>query len=161
MFVCVPGGTWRREDDWVSRCYGAREAAPVFIYSRTDTGPQEFVTFLMPRRAREEEKFVRETKAQGGRAFEVRGGSARDRLLLASDVQVQTENILSDGRWTWMRFAEDGALQEFVALDVSRIEICGQMTLHIAPVGWLYGCRAGKGWKVRTDAQENEFHVWH
>jgi hypothetical protein len=161
LFVFAPGGRWRREEGWVSRCYGSRAPASVFVFSRTARGPQEFVTFLLPRSAGAEPALVQEIMAQGGRAFEVRKGAARDLLLLAESTQIQVEGITSDGRWTWARFSEDGAIQEVVVLNASRIEICGQVTLDTAPVGRLYAQREGKGWTVKTDAQEKECHVWH
>src|SRR5262249_19799205 len=78
LFTFGNQGAWRREDGWVSPCYGTRIPAPVLIFSAQGDGDQEFVTFLVPRAAHAADSQVREIEARDGRAFEVCDGGARD-----------------------------------------------------------------------------------
>lgn len=110
-FVGGGGGLWRNEESWVSRCYGAREAATACRFSTEAEGAQEFVTFLVPRGAGEPDVRVREIEAEGGRAFEVTDGDRRDLLLLRRGPMVATAQITSDCEWAWLRFAGAESLE--------------------------------------------------
>jgi Heparinase II/III-like protein/Heparinase II/III N-terminus len=103
-FAADGGGAWQKEEGWVSRCYGAREAATVCRFSTEAEGAQEFVTFLIPRDAGDVDVRVREIKAEGGRAFEVTDGGRRDLLLLRRAGVVEAAQVASDCEWAWLRF---------------------------------------------------------
>jgi hypothetical protein len=117
-FATDGGGAWQKEEDWVSRCYGARETATICRFSTEAEGAQEFVTFLIPRDAGEGSVRMREIKAEGGRAFEVTDGDRRDLLLLrrTGGAMVETAQVSSDCDWAWLRFAraESGELSRSV-----------------------------------------------
>jgi hypothetical protein len=105
-------GAWHKEEGWVSRCYGAREAATVCRLHIEAVGAQEFVTFLVPRVAGDVGVRVREIKAEGGRAFEVRHGDRHDLLLLrrAGGPMVQAAQVASNCEWAWLRFAPESLI---------------------------------------------------
>lgn len=120
-------GGWRREDGWVSPCYGTRSPAPVLVFSTTGTGPQEFVTFLVPRTARSPKAALREVEARGGRAFEVRDDAVRDVCLLGSGPAVEGAGLVADFEWTWARWdSPGGAPRELVLLNGSFLSWQGQ-----------------------------------
>jgi hypothetical protein len=98
------GGTWWREEGWVSSHYAARTPAPVLIFSLSGVGDEEIVTFLVPRAASAANVQVRELEAHGGRAFEVQDGAVRDIVLLGSGLPVEAARMRSDFAWTWARF---------------------------------------------------------
>jgi len=100
-------GDWRREDGWVSHCYGSREPAPLCVYSAKTQGSEQFVTFLLPQ-AGAAKYSVREVDATGGRAFEVThaGGVDIVMILAAGSPQVETARLKSDAAWTWGRFTD-------------------------------------------------------
>lgn len=107
IFAFGGGGSWRREQGWVSRCYGERTAALVWSFAASAEGDHEFVTFLIPRVARAPRALVREIEATGGLAFEVRDSHTHDLLLLRQCATVSTPGITSDADWCWLRFGPD------------------------------------------------------
>lgn len=127
-FATDVGGAWRKEEGWVSRCYGAREAAAVYGFHTEAEGAQEFVTFLIPRDAGEDVVRVREIKAEGGRAFEVMDGERRDLLILRGHgPMVETAQVTSDCEWAWLRFAPESLIvAEMLLLGGRALSINGQ-----------------------------------
>src|SRR5205085_971889 len=82
LFTFCKTGGWRKEEGWVSQCYGRRMLAPVLRFSSEASGAQEFVTFMLPKAAQGSRARVEEVEAKGGRAFEVLDGDRRDVLML-------------------------------------------------------------------------------
>ena len=100
------GGLWREEEGWVSPCYRERSAAPVFSFTAEGAGAQEFITFLVPRRAGDEKTCVREIEAEHGRAFEILDAGARDVLIVGGGGRTaRAAGVVSDFDLTWARFA--------------------------------------------------------
>jgi hypothetical protein len=127
IFAFAESGKWRREDGWVSSCYGARSPAPVFIYSTTTSGNQQFITFLCPRAALAPIAQVQEVEAKGGQAFEIRNDAARDLVLLGAGRPVAAARMVSDFEWTWARFASSpDELRELVLLNGSFLSLEGK-----------------------------------
>jgi hypothetical protein len=127
------GGVWRREDGWVSTCYGARSPASVLVFSTRGASNQEFVTFLVPRAAQALKAQIQEIEARGGRAFEVWDGKVRDVLLLGTGFRVEAAPIVSDFEWTWARLAPDpGKPSELVLLSGSFLSLGGREIFRAA-----------------------------
>src|SRR5882762_1694490 len=106
---------WKRDDAWVSQCYGERAAAPGFVFSATASAGTDFVTFLVPQTL-SERLLVHEIEAIGGRAFEVVGESAHDIVMIKTGNRVETARLASDFDWTWARFSgeDESVPQELV-----------------------------------------------
>ncbi|HEX8148901.1 MAG TPA: alginate lyase family protein [Pyrinomonadaceae bacterium] len=110
-------GRWRAEEDWVSPCYGARVAAPVWTFEAEGEGPQDFVTVVLPRPAGAEAASVLSTEHDGGAAhfLEVSAGGARDLLVIGRAGRAASAGQLTtDFAWTWARLAPDGGVAEAV-----------------------------------------------
>lgn len=84
QIVTFGPGAWQLSTARVSRRYGAQESAQVATRTAHAKGPQEFITFLLPRN----EATVVEVPAATGRAFELR--DAKSHRVFA----------ISDSRWT-------------------------------------------------------------
>jgi hypothetical protein len=121
-------GAWRREEGWVSQCYGERSPGPILIYSASGAGNQEFVSFLVPRAAQSPSVEIRELEAEGGgRAFEIRDDAVRDLLLMGSAAPVAAARMVSDFEWTWARCAPGSdSPSEFVLLNGSYLALGGR-----------------------------------
>jgi hypothetical protein len=106
--VCFGGSNLRARIDkgWVSRVYGRREPALVVVFESTGTGPQEFITFLVPAR---EGKHVtvepRSTVYAAANAFQVTANLTRD-IVLFSDASrpVNCEPLRAQSLIAWSRF---------------------------------------------------------
>ncbi len=158
IFVCTEGGQWRTEESWVSRCYGERAAAPVSIFSKKIERAEQFVTFLVPRRADDENARVIAREAVGGRSFDVFGaGSGRDCVLLAGDGGfVETARLASDFAWGWARFAREDAdapPDEMLLIGGRLFRSDGVEVFKSAErAGYVFTRRTGRELHVETDA---------
>jgi hypothetical protein len=113
------GGRWHRKEGMVSRCYGERTTAPVLTFAVAEaTGEQEFVSFLVPRRAQSSSISVRELPSVvGGRAFTAREGNVCDYVLMkAGGGLFRIERFASDFEWAWARLSDDGEVLEELVL---------------------------------------------
>src|SRR5205085_2785832 len=137
LHVCAqPGGACHAAADWVSPAYGARVPAPLYKFSVTAAGAQEFITALVPLAASEmSARTLHELEAAGGRAYSLRVSAAQsvnangnpgrhcDLLLIkASDARaddmIEAARFRSDFAWTWARFgADEDVPEELVLLD--------------------------------------------
>ncbi|HLJ95940.1 MAG TPA: heparinase II/III family protein, partial [Gemmataceae bacterium] len=133
IFAPTRLGGWRRENGWVSLCYGSRAPAPVLVFSTTGVGNQEFVTFLVPRAAQAPKAEVQELPARGGRAFDVQDGDTHDVLLLGPGCPMEAAEIVSDFEWTWMRGEPNSnTLTEFVLLGGTFLRFQGREIVRTA-----------------------------
>jgi hypothetical protein len=165
IMAFTDGGVWHVDDAWVSGCYGARTVAPRGRFSARGTGPQEFLTFMIPRRAAEGAIGTREIDAVGGRAFELSDHDARDLVVTGGGETVTTGAITSDFKWCWARFDREGeVLKELVLIDgghlrIGEVEILslprraafavarrvgGVLRLEVDDIGWDVGLPAGE-----------------
>jgi hypothetical protein len=174
---------WRKESGFVSSCYGSRDQSQVFVLSTEAEGAQEFVTYLLPRRAGEREDMrVREVEALSGRAFELAAAGRRDLLLLGGDgPRAETDEVSVDGEWAWLRLKGLEGLEGFEGLDGSegfrgleddawsvkellllgsrRLLICGREVFESAErMAYLFARRAGDELHVETSA-EGDFSI--
>jgi uncharacterized heparinase superfamily protein len=160
-------GVWKVEDDWVSRCYGAREAAPVGRFSSRGEGAQEFVTFMLPQSAGVVASIRRKSVAAGASVFELRRGAALDLLLtrdagaVADDGLISDdERLTSDFEWTWARFDEAGALAEMILIAGRRCTLDGQAIIESRePIACVVVSRDGEEFVVETDAGQKRIAV--
>jgi hypothetical protein len=156
IFAFAQGGEWRKCEGWVSRCYGARTSAPVYVFSKTATGAQEFATFLIPRAgAQASSARVREREAKGGRAFEISLERARDLLLMGDGRAIEVDGWTTDAEWLWLRFAPDEIVpSELILLGGRRLAL-GEQEIFTAEerVKYLSVRRAGEQLIVETDAR--------
>jgi hypothetical protein len=164
-----PGGEWRTEQSWVSRCYGERTTAPLCVFSSASIGPTdgpspgasnsvEFTTFLIPRAVGEgraaSSSEVREVEAEGGKAFEFMKADARDLLLLTTaGPMVEALEVSSDFQCTWLRFErETGELREMVLLGGRALSIDGRKVFEAAEsAGYVVARRFGRELRVETN----------
>jgi len=154
LMVFGKKGRWRREEGWVSRCYGKREPARTYVYSAENRGKRQFVTFLLPRTTTKHFA-VREVEAIGGKAFEVEHENGVDVVMIraAASAHVEMERMASDFRWTWARFAlEDDAPSELVVMDGSSLSIKGEQVLKSSnTVRHLSAKRSGIQFLIDTE----------
>ncbi len=112
-------GRWRIEDGWVSPCYGARVAAQICVFESESEGAQEFVTVAVPRAANTQTP-ARVLSLMPGRAshfLEIVDAGVRDFVILNRPGNLVSEQrFTTDFAWTWVRLAEDDALQELILI---------------------------------------------
>src|SRR5215471_256289 len=124
-------GRWRREDGWVSHCYGQKEPARVYVFSAVLSGTRNAVSLLMPRLAKSRWR-VREIEAIGGQAFEVANEEWLDIVMIRTGARIETARLASDFAWTWARFsrADTSILEELVLISGRALEIEGRQVLQ-------------------------------
>ena len=109
-------GRWRKEEGWVSPCYGARVAAPVWVFEAEGEGPQDFVTVAVP--CAEGAGGVRVLGLMPGGAahsLEIAAGEVRDFLILGrAGRTVSEQRFTTDFAWTWARLDAGGRLSEVI-----------------------------------------------
>jgi uncharacterized heparinase superfamily protein len=137
--------TARIEEGWVSRCYGQREHAPVALFEAEGDGPQQFVSFIIPRKARsggpqwpplvEERPCLpnQEGAATEGRpymAYSMAAGQARDLMLIAerSDELIH-EQLTAKGSMAWSRFIE-GEFKSGCLISGTKFKIAARLALN-------------------------------
>ena len=163
IFATLGEGSWRREEGWISHCYGRRAPAPVCAYSVVSKGNTELVTVILPRREEYEEALtIRQVEAIGGRAFEIRKGEHRDLVLIKHTAarRVQTVHLVSDFKWTWTRFplTTTDLPEELVVIDGSTLELNGKEILMSArPIEYLVASRLGNKFRLNTSEGSLDF----
>jgi hypothetical protein len=110
------GGRWQEGVDWVSPCYGARVAAPVWTFEAEGEGPQDFLTLVLPRAAGAEAARVSSLTQEGAAHFlEVESDGARDLLVIGRAGRViSARQLTTDFAWTWVRLGQDGRVSAAV-----------------------------------------------
>lgn len=162
LFTFSEGGEWRKESGWVSDCYGSRKAAPVLRFEKTGTGPQEFISLLVPRRAAQVSVSVREITAGVGRAFELKCGNALFDLLIIGDGRMlESAQAVSDFEWAWMRLAPGGgAPEQLVLLGGSRLVLNGREIFSAAErVDYLAARLEGEELIIETE-KRSSFNIY-
>lgn len=157
LFIFCKTGEWRKEQGWVSECYGQRTAAPVLRFSSEAAGAQEFITFMLPKAAQSARSQVEEVEAKGGRAFEVLDGDRRDVWLLGDGGTVETSLAASDFEWAWMRFAPGASVpEEMLLINGRHLSLEGQEILRAERrLGYVTARRDGDRVRLGTDGGES------
>ncbi|HEX3558981.1 MAG TPA: alginate lyase family protein [Pyrinomonadaceae bacterium] len=164
LFTFGQAGEWRREQGWVSECYGQRAESPVCVFSSEASGAQEFVTFMLPKAAQSARSQVEsarsrveEVAAKGGRAFEVLDGDRRDVWLLGDGGTVETALAASDFEWAWMRFAPGASVpEEMLLVNGQHLSLEGQELLCAGRRhGYVTARREGDRLRLETDDGES------
>lgn len=153
IFAFSEGGKWRKENGWVSRCYGERSVAPVCIFAKTAEGAQEFFTFLMPRQVRDKESRIREIEAIGGSAFEVATENSLDVVMIRSGDLVETARLASDFEWVWARFSNENeqAPDELVLIGGRTLDLDGKRILKSEKrISFLVASRIDDQFRLET-----------
>jgi len=158
--VFAGNGRWRREDGWVSHCYGQKRAARVYAFTATATGDMEFLTFLLPQPAQPGIKYVaREIEAIGGIAFEITHENGLDVVMIREGGRVETKRLSSDFEWSWARFsnAEDGStLQELVLLGGQNFRIDGDQIINLSERRpWMHARYSGSQFSVESPESDD------
>ena len=163
IFSAFGGGSWRREEGWVSHCYGRRTAAPVWAYSAVSKGNAELVTIILPRsEAGLESMTIRQVEAIGGKAFEISNGDHRDLVLIkdAAARRVQTVHLVSDFKWAWARFPLTATElpEELVVIDGRTLELNGkEILMSTRPINYLVASRLGNKCRLQTGEGSLDF----
>ena len=148
-------GNWRAEDGWVSNCYGKKEKARVYAFSKLIEGDEQFLTFLIPYLSGTKCR-VRELEAIGGRAFEIVHHDVVDILAITggrAGQNVEMERLTADFAWTWARFSsrEESTPTQLVLLNGKRLELQGREIIKSnRQVDYLAACRVGDQFRVET-----------
>ena len=131
--VFARDGRWRREDGWVSKCYGEKAPARVYVFSTSATGDMELVTFLLPLSVASGKYLVSKIEAVGGKAFEITHENGVDIVMIRNDeaARVETERLASDFEWSWARFAsrDAAAPEQFLLIEGQRFQLDGKEVL--------------------------------
>ena len=126
----APGGSWTKEEGWVSHCYGERAPAPVCVFSAPAAGVFEITTFLLPQSPAGGQSKVKQIEVSGGRGFEMHDDNSRDVLIIHNGGNAgvaQTASVISDFEYTWLRFdGNDPTPAELVLLGGHRLETAEQ-----------------------------------
>jgi heparinase II/III-like protein len=148
-------GRWRREEGWVSHCYGERAPARVYVFSAPARENAELVTFLLPQTgASAGKRLVRDTEAIGGKAFEVAHENGLDVAMIRSSERVESARLVSDFEWTWARFSssEETTPTELVLLNGTTLELNGRQILRSEKrIDYLVASRIGDQFRVETN----------
>lgn len=160
MFSFGSEGRWQREEGLVSHCYGEHMSAAVYTFTVTKaTGPQEFMTFLVPRHSQAARVKLQELLAVGGRAFAVREANVCDYVLIGEGDFIRCERFASDFAWAWVRLNEDGARpDELILIGGRRFLLDGQEIIN-APerAEYVYASRVGD--ELRVEMNESVSQV--
>jgi hypothetical protein len=158
---------WRKEQRWVSECYGEMKEAPVFAFTILANGSEELVTFLLPEVAGASQKpRVREIEALNGSAFEVQSDTRHDVLLLRDSCDdevrgwVETARLASDFDIAWVRFDRESSLtpDEFILINGHTLEFEGRALLRSTKrISYLAAQRAGD--RFRLDTAEGSLEI--
>lgn len=146
-------GAWRKEEGWVSQCYGEKRPAPAVVFSAT--GVAEIVTFIIPLYGGQiSEHSVREVEAIGGKAFEITGENTLDIVMIGNGTRVEMSRLASDCEWTWARFSDSGSRvpEEFVIIGGHTLELEGREILKSARrINYLVATRTRDQFHLKTD----------
>jgi hypothetical protein len=133
IVVFHANGQWRREEGWVSHCYGKREPAAVYSYAGAAKSG-DLVTFLLPQVAAAPGYRVTELEAIGGKAFEVTHANGLDIVMIRDgrSEYVETARLASDFAWIWVRFAspDDASPSELILLDGKKLSFEGNIVVQ-------------------------------
>jgi hypothetical protein len=154
ILAFAKNGYWRREAGWVSKCYGERTPAPVYVFSVMAKGTEDVITFLLPQpTSRSPGLGVKEVEAIGGRAFEFFDENVVDLVMICDGHRVETARLTSDFEWTWARFSRENNIpEELVLIGGSRLELEGREILSSARrIDYLVASRVGEQFRVETD----------
>jgi hypothetical protein len=164
--ICCFGksGHWRREDGWVSHCYGEKVSSRVYAFSVVTTGNDELISFLLPQSIGTVLTRVSAVESIGGQAFEVTHEKGLDVVMIRRDEQrpVEMKLIASDFAWTWVRFSngEPALPSEIVLLNGSNLELSGRKILCLEqPIEYLRAIRQGTRFLVESEAGESQFDL--
>jgi hypothetical protein len=158
--IAIAGsGRWRREDGWVSHCYGEKSPARFYCYSALVSGDDELVTFMLPRAlVQEAQPRVREVEAVGGKAFEVTHENGVDIVMIRkpeSGQRVEMARLASDFEWTWARFAGEGAPipEELVLIGGQSLWLDGREIVKLeSRLEYMVASRREHQFQIETDA---------
>jgi len=122
------GGSWAKEEGWISHCYGERAPAPVCVFSASAEAEFEITTFLIPE-LKSTKTRVEEIEVTGGRGFEVHTENSRDVVIIRNRDNAgvaQTRSVISDFEYTWLRFdGNDSTPAELVLLGGQKLNVAG------------------------------------
>ncbi|MGI8733622.1 MAG: alginate lyase family protein [Pyrinomonadaceae bacterium] len=152
-------GHWRREDGWVSHCYGEKSPARVYCYSALVEGDDELVTFMLPRESASKfQPRVKEVEAIGGKAFELTHEIGVDIVMIrkpGSGQPVEMERLASDFEWTWARFAGHGEPipEELILIGGQSLRLDGREIVKLEKrLEYMSASRQENQFQIRTDA---------
>lgn len=107
-------GSWKKNESWVSTCYGNRTNAPYMRFNSKGTGPQEFFTFLIPTGYGKPDARIEEITMNGGRGFIVHQNGYEDLFFFGDGDGHIAENALfsTDFKFVWARLSDGEELPE-------------------------------------------------
>ena len=157
IFAFGLDGRWRREEGWVSHCYGEKAPGRVYAFSIPTSGQNEIVTFVLPQRTGVAKQSVAETEAIGGKAFEVTHVNGLDVVMIRNETggpRVEMKRLASDFDWTWVSFSsEEKTLPtEIVLLGGTSLEFEGRQVFQAAErIEYLRATLVGDQFRVETN----------
>ncbi len=155
IITFAENGSWRKEDGWVSHCYGDKAPASVCVFSVPAKDAIELITFLRPSMGLPMARpSVREVEAIGGRAFEVVSEKAHDIVMISGGGRVEMARLSSDFEWTWARFSHSDAPvpEELVLIGGHSLELEGREILKSERrINFLVVSRFGDQFRLETD----------
>ncbi len=154
MFVFDNGGHWQKQEGWVSKKYGSREAAPFLQFLSRGHGKQEFFTFILPDGDTGSKPQIKEVPIDSARAFVITYRDYTDFLIVSDDPQttIRTELADTDFEFTWARIGSRAdAPEEFVLVNGSQFAIGGHEVLnHMGGLGYATIRQVGSDLNVNT-----------
>ncbi|HEY2855854.1 MAG TPA: alginate lyase family protein [Gemmatimonadaceae bacterium] len=150
------------DSGWISRTYGTRIGAPVSALRMDSDGTEEIVTIF----ARGDAGLHladcgwRQLKDRDGSVVTIETETARDTILTgpsAASSEADSEGIVSDAKWTWVRRSPSGELLEFAIVQGQRLLIDDRAVFECdTPVDCVSGKKRGSEWDL--DVQPRD--VW-
>lgn len=155
LFAFGDAGVWRRDESWISKCYGEKTKAPFLRFVSKGAGPQEFFTFMLPAENGFYKPEVFETEVAGGRAFVINYRDYQDLFVYADGERiVRTEIFNTDFNFLWARISPGEKLpEEFVLLGGRNFSIAGREIINYPNrLEFAVARRLGDKLNVRTSA---------
>jgi Heparinase II/III-like protein/Heparinase II/III N-terminus len=144
------------DSGWISTTYGTRVGAPVSVLRMESDGTEEIVTIFARDEAgvRMADCSWQQLKDRDASVVTIETVSARDMILTgpsALSSEAAGEGILSDAKWTWVRWSRSGELLEFALVQGRRLVIDHRAVFESEGlVKCVSGKRRGSAWDLEV-----------
>jgi hypothetical protein len=122
----------RVDKAWVSRSYGQRERALVVTYEAEATGPQDFVTFIIPSSKAKVFQVERQVEKSVALGYKIVSGKVADVMLSGNGHDlIETDLLAASAQLAWGRFV-DNRLERAFFVRGQRLETTDDFALNFS-----------------------------